>query len=202
MTDSVPALLAAAAVGALLAALITLVWARSRALADQRAHIAQLDALRAELGSLLRQEQESHRAAMSGMAATHGEALQQQRTEAKQALVDAQSQYERRLAEQSESALSVSVHPFVNTEAEKSLFSKQVKVEVGYKYQLFVQGLPCFEPHSVVVESTTHKEVNEQTIELLKGKAVEAAEAAVQIKGGGVAARVISIAKAAVRLAT
>lgn len=93
------------------------------------------------------------------------------------------------------------VHPFVNTEGQKEIFTRETKVEIGYKYQLFVQGLPCFEPHTMVLESTTHKEVDQQMIELLKKKAEQAAEAAVLVKSGGTLKTAITIAKTALKLA-
>lgn len=149
--------------------------------------------LRAQHERLLLEEQSRHRELFDAARA-------EDRQHSQLALKDAEERYERKLKEQSESALSVTVHPFVDTEIEKGVFSKQHKVEIGYKYQLFVQGLPCFEPHAVVVERSVHKEVNEETIEFFKTKALEAAEAAVQIKSGGVASKVISVARTAIKL--
>ncbi len=111
---------------------------------------------------------------------------------------DLERHWKDRLDAQSKLGLSVVLYPFVSTVAERSLFTRETKVEVGYKYQLLVQGLPCFEPHVVVVETAQHKEMNEETIELLKSKAVEFAQAAIEAKGGG-AANIFSIAKAAVQ---
>ena len=114
---------------------------------------------------------------------------------------------ERLLAEQrvdqlKANGLSVVVHPFVNTEADKGILIRSTKVEVGYKYQLFVQGFPCFEPHTVVLESTVHKEVDQQMLDLLKQKAEGAAEAAVLLPSGGAAKTAITIAKTIMKLAS
>ena len=92
------------------------------------------------------------------------------------------------------------VHPFVNTEAQKGVFTKETKIEIGYKYQLFVQGLPCFEPHTMVLESTVQKEVDQQTLDFLKSKAEQAAEASVLVKGGGAAKTAITISKTVFKL--
>ena len=128
-------------------------------------------------------------------------AVNDERDRAREALQQAEQRYSQSIEDQKNSALSVVVHPFVNTEAEKGIFTKETKVEIGYKYQLFVQGLPCFEPHTMVLESTVHKEVDQETLTFLKNKAEQAAEAAVLVKGGGAAKAAISIAKTVFKLA-
>lgn len=118
-----------------------------------------------------------------------------------QARTDERLLSEQRLEQVRANGLSVVVHPFVNTEADNGIFMRSTKVEVGYKYQLFIQGFPCFEPHTVVLESTVHKEVDQQMLDLLKQKAEGAAEAAVQIPSGGAAKTAITIAKTLLKLA-
>lgn len=127
-------------------------------------------------------------------------AICDERDRAREALQQAEQRFSQSLEDQKNSALSVVVHPFVNTEAQKGVFTKETKVEIGYKYQLFVQGLPCFEPHTMVLESTVHKEVDQQTLDFLKTKAEQAAEAAVLVKGGGAAKTAITIAKTVFKL--
>ena len=127
--------------------------------------------------------------------------IEEERKRASLAQQEVEGRFEQRLQEQGQSARSVTAHPFVSTSTEKGIFSRETTVEIGYKYKLFVQGFPCFEPHSVVVESSVHKEVNEETLDMLKSRALDAAEAAIQIKSGGVASKVISIAKAAIKYA-
>lgn len=112
---------------------------------------------------------------------------------------EADEEFSIRLKEQNQSAFSVTVHPFVNINRQRGLFAKETLIEVGYKYQLLIQGLPCFEPHTIVVETTKEKEVNDETIELLKTKAVQLAELAANTKSGGTASTIFSIAKAAVQ---
>ncbi len=122
-------------------------------------------------------------------------AVSEERERARESLQQAELRYSQALEDQKNSALSVVVHPFVNTEAQKGIFTKETKVEIGYKYQLFVQGLPCFEPHTMVLESTVQKEVDQQSLEYFKNKAEKAAEAAVLVKGGGAAKTAITVAK-------
>ncbi len=91
------------------------------------------------------------------------------------------------------------MQPFVNTARVRGVFTKETLVEVGYKYQLLIQGLPCFEPHTVIVETTKEREVNDEKIELLRSKALEFAEIAAHTKSGGLPGVAVSIAKAVVR---
>lgn len=113
------------------------------------------------------------------------------------ALRKAEEQFSVRSKEQSQSALSVTIHPFVNVSRQRGLITSETVIELGYKYQLLIQGLPCFEPHTVVVETTKEKEVNDETIELLRSKVVEIAEIAAHAKGGSLGT-VVSITKATV----
>lgn len=191
----------AACLGAIAAALGTLLWCRHVALKERHAHLDELATLRESHAERASRLQADNAKELADLRAAHHDQLKVIQEDAKLDLAAAEARFEKRLKEQGESALSVTVHPFVDTMVDKGFLSSETKVEVGYKYQLFVNGLPCFEPHAVVIETTTHKKLNEETIELLKGKAVEAAQAAVQLKSGGVATKFISFAKTAVRLA-
>jgi len=94
-----------------------------------------------------------------------------------------------------ESPLTVVVHPFVDTTEDKGMFKKSTTVEVGYKYQLMVQGIPCMEPHRMVVETQTKSEVDADAFKAFSEKALALAEAAVQVKGGPAAGRLFSVAR-------
>ena len=125
----------------------------------------------------------------------HRDQLQQQHAAKLQAV-------ELRHAEQLqkvESPLTVVVHPFVNTEVDEGFIKSTTSVEVGYKYQLMIQGIPCMEPHDVVVERQTKVKVDEQAIKAWGEKALALAEAAIQIKGGAAASSLISVAKTVIQ---
>lgn len=128
------------------------------------------------------------------------EALDRLRSEHRRDMEDTVTRHEEKLKEQTESELSVTIHPFVNTQSKGTLFTKETEVEIGYKYQLFVRGLPCFEPHSVVIETSVEKEVDARRLEMFKDKALELAEALANLKSGGLAGKVITIAKTAVKV--
>jgi hypothetical protein len=166
----------AALAGAALAALLV----RARAL-------EQLSEVRATYESKLTDLADRHAEAHKAQQATHQVALQ-----------TVEDKFNSRLNEQGKSALSVTMHPFVNTARTRGVFTRETLIEIGYKYQLLIQGLPCFEPHTVVVETTKEREVNDETIELLRTKALGFAEIAAQAKSGGLPGVAVSIARAVV----
>lgn len=94
--------------------------------------------------------------------------------------------------------LAVQVVPYVCTTKATGWFSKSTSVEIGYQYQLFIRGLPCFEPHRIVTEATTESEVSEAGLELLRNRATDLAQAALLAIPEGRAAKLISVAAAQV----
>ena len=105
---------------------------------------------------------------------------------------------ERRISNPTD-AVTVTVYPFVKTKARRGWLSRGTSVDLGYKFQLFVQGVPCLAPCEVVVESTEHKEVDEELVGRLQANAFQIAEAAVHLPAAGGAAKAISIARTVVR---
>jgi len=96
----------------------------------------------------------------------------------------AQEEYERGRrqgeldCDQKAKAFSVVVRPFISQSKDGTIF-KTNSLEIGYQYQLLVNGIPCFEPHIVIEQRTEEKEVNSELIEKLTQVAVNAAKKAV-----------------------
>jgi UDP-glucose 6-dehydrogenase len=61
--------------------------------------------------------------------------------------------------------LSVVTFPYKEEHGEDGFFSDERRAEVGYKYQVFVAGVPCFEAHKVVIDVFSKKQVNVEKIE-------------------------------------
>lgn len=83
---------------------------------------------------------------------------------------------------------SVQISPFVCRTRDKKFFSSATHVEIGYQYQLLVNGIPAFDPHSVVMQSETIKEVDKETLNRLLDKATELGKTAIESclgTGGG-----------------
>ncbi|MCK9336934.1 MAG: hypothetical protein M0P43_03775 [Arcobacteraceae bacterium] len=75
------------------------------------------------------------------------------------------------------SELTVATYPYEESYGSNSLISDERKAEIGYKYQLFVSGVPCFEPHKVKVKTLEKKEVSPEKIEKALGQVIGIIEA-------------------------
>lgn len=94
---------------------------------------------------------------------------------------------------QDQQELTVRVEPYVIVEKESGWLKKTTNVETGYQYQLFIRGLPCFEPHKICTDSRQEAEINEEGIARLKAHASELAQLAINSAPGGRAAKLISM---------
>ncbi|MBK6006344.1 hypothetical protein JJB11_09600 [Ramlibacter ginsenosidimutans] len=201
--EALAALAFAGAVGAAVGALmVRLLWARRLAERSLQLQLAESQR-RTEALEVVRKAEEDHARTLlelqSGHQATLFEIQREERERAEAAVREAEERFAQQLRRRKEASLAVTVHPFVNTARERGLFSSENVIEIGYKYQLLIQGLPCFEPHTVVVETTRQKQVNDEMIELFKTKAVELAQLAANVKTGGATGALVSIAKAVVQ---
>lgn len=87
---------------------------------------------------------------------------------------------------------TVQISPFVRISENKGMFSSESEVETGYQYQLLVNGIPAFQPHSIVERSEVKKEVNEENVRELVAFAKDFASTAIDTylgAGGGVFAK-------------
>ena len=60
--------------------------------------------------------------------------------------------------------LSVQIIPWKEEVDSSNFFKNKKSIKVGYKHQLFSNGMPCFEPHITVVEELTVDSLNEENI--------------------------------------
>jgi hypothetical protein len=58
----------------------------------------------------------------------------------------------------------VEVRPFVEKYTDKGMFKCDYWYKAGYQYQLFVNNVPCFEPHRVVERQDRFKEFSEEKL--------------------------------------
>jgi hypothetical protein len=105
----------------------------------------------------------------------------------------AEKRFEERL-QKVESPLTLLVHPFVNSSGTKFGPYNSNTVQLGYKYQLLVQGMPCFDPHEVVIETQSKVEIDEKALAEWAGKAAALAQEAVNAKVGGIPGHIVSFA--------
>lgn len=76
---------------------------------------------------------------------------------------------------------SVQISPLVRITETKNFFNSEYMSEVGYQYQLLVNGIPAFQPHIIVERSENRKEVNEENIKQLMSSARQIAEGAIDM---------------------
>lgn len=60
--------------------------------------------------------------------------------------------------------LSVQIIPWKEEIDSSTFFKNKKSIKLGYKHQLFSNGMPCFEPHITVVEELTVDKLNEENI--------------------------------------
>lgn len=62
-------------------------------------------------------------------------------------------------------SFSVVTYPYKELHGTDGIFSDDRKAEIGYKFQLFVNGIPCFDAHKIPIETLEKKEISLQKIE-------------------------------------
>ena len=95
---------------------------------------------------------------------------------------------ERIRLEKQQQSFSIQVRPYVSKILDEGIFSTKVSVKVGYQHQLFICGIPCFDPHLAIEQEYETKKIDEEKIERLTLKALKLAEAAISAKPGPVRA--------------
>lgn len=65
---------------------------------------------------------------------------------------------------ESRKELTVQIVPWKEEIDSSTFFKHKKSVKVGYKHQLFSNGMPCFEPHITVVEEIQVDKLNEENI--------------------------------------
>lgn len=84
-------------------------------------------------------------------------------------------------SEEIHKSFSVRVRPWINCIKKDEFFSTSYLIQIGYSYQLFINGIPCFEPHIIVDQQKEEKSINmDQMISL----ATDITKLAVEIQAG------------------
>jgi hypothetical protein len=111
------------------------------------------------------------------------DALKSQLSSADAAVTRAEATLEEVRAElqRSREELVVMAYPYEEETGDKGYVVDDRYAEVGYKYQLFLKGVPCFDPHKVPVKTLHKKEVNAEKIKLLRTEALSFLEGLAQL---------------------
>ncbi|MRR49655.1 MAG: hypothetical protein EG825_01870 [Rhodocyclaceae bacterium] len=76
---------------------------------------------------------------------------------------------------------SVQISPLVRITESKGLFRSDYQSDVGYQYQLLINGIPAFQPHVIIERSENRKEVNEENVREFLNSAKQIAEGAIEM---------------------
>lgn len=158
---------------------LSFLWGQTRLARREREHLLEIQSLK-----------DSHHRALL-------ESQNEARAQQAQVLAEAEARFQKELAEVKSNDITVSVSPFVNTAKDDGFIFKETRVEIGYKYQLLIKGLPCLTPHVEITESFSQKELNQENLSLLLEKAEQLANIAVAIKTGN-PGELIKMARASV----
>ena len=86
-------------------------------------------------------------------------------TEARTQLAERATSLERERELVKKSELSVVMFPYKEEHGEIGFFSDERRAEIGYKYQIFVAGVPCFDAHKIPIDVLSKKQVTPEKIE-------------------------------------
>ena len=92
---------------------------------------------------------------------------------AKESLALISSSHEKELGRIKESGLTLVTYPYKEDHGKDGMLFDERRVEIGYKYQLFVNGTPCFQPHVVTTDTLTKKDINGERIDYALQRATE-----------------------------
>ncbi|MDQ5881757.1 MAG: hypothetical protein QG616_1588, partial [Pseudomonadota bacterium] len=94
---------------------------------------------------------------------------------------------------------TVQISPFIRIVENKGFLKSESQVEAGYQYQLLVNGIPAFEPHSIVERSEVKKEVNEENVKELISIATDLASNAITTFLGSSGGQFVKLAPAIIK---
>ena len=77
-----------------------------------------------------------------------------------------------------ESDLTVIAYPWQEDEGDDGWIIDDRVIRIGYQFQLFIKGIPCFDSHKVVLEKLEKKQVNREKIEQALSRVMGILEAA------------------------
>ncbi|HDZ57244.1 MAG TPA: hypothetical protein ENI17_12740 [Pseudomonas xinjiangensis] len=119
--------------------------------------------------------------------------FRQQLSEERQKAEDNGKRLARAEFESQSKAFGVSIKPYVLIEKSNGLLWNDSKAQVGYLYQLLVNGIPAFQPHIVIEKTEIDRQANQQNIDKLVELATRFADGAVRTYLGGSSGAMLEI---------
>ncbi len=85
---------------------------------------------------------------------------------------------------------SIQIRPYLRTVTDKGFIRDDYHHEIGYQFQLLVNGLPVFQPHAVVERKETVREIKQEKVDWLLAEARKLAKDAMGMYLGVDAAKI------------
>lgn len=160
---------ASVCLGAMLAGLPLLAWLLLQHRQTRAVHHGLGSQLQAAQALLAQREQASeterreHTQRVAQLQAEHTQQLENLAI-AHQEEVASLKEENARAVDEARKELSIVTFPYESERGDKGWVVDDRLAEVGYQYQMFIRGVPCFEPHKVVVHRLQKKEVNQEKV--------------------------------------
>jgi hypothetical protein len=91
--------------------------------------------------------------------------LQEKISDREKKIHDSESAFREELELARRNGLSVTTYPYEEQMGDDGLITDDRRAEIGYKFQLFINGVPCFEAHKVPIQILHKKEVRVEKIQ-------------------------------------
>lgn len=78
-------------------------------------------------------------------------------------------------------AFSMTIRPYVRIINKSGVFGKSYTSQMGYQYQLMVNGVPAFDPHVIIEKEEEVKEVDQEKVQYFANLALESAKTIAQV---------------------
>jgi hypothetical protein len=105
------------------------------------------------------------------------------------------TKFQQQILDAKQQTLSADIYPFSDTVRESGVLTKTTDIEVGFQYQLMINGIPCLNPHRIVIETLKEKKLDAERIEQIKNQALKLAETYASAKFGGIPTTIRDIVK-------
>lgn len=68
------------------------------------------------------------------------------------------------------SSIEIKITPIKRHKKIKGFFKSTESIEIGYKYQLFSNGIPCLVTHEEIIEEMLDEHINEENVKMIMDK--------------------------------
>lgn len=85
-----------------------------------------------------------------------------------QKIIQIEATHKEELENANRNGISIATYPYEEHHGDNGWVTDDRRSEIGYKLQLFVNGIPCLQPHKIPIQVLQKKEVNPEKLKELK----------------------------------